>query len=625
MSYNGSGTFLINTAGQPVVTGTVISSTTFNTLTADLGTGLSTAITKDGQTTTTSRIPFIAGISSTLTTDSTSVGTGSIITSGGVGIAKALFVGTTANIAGAVTLGGAVAITSASANALAVGLNGATNPAFNVDASTASSATGLNVKSAAAAGGVAVSVSSSGANEALTLNAKGTGTIGIGSVSTGAVTITPATTVTGAATLSSTLGVTGAATLSSTLDVTGVASFAAGSAALPSITRTGDLDTGVWFPAANTLGFSTSGSERARLDSGGILGIGVTPSAWGGVSANSVIQIRGASFFGRTDNSDAYVGTNFYRDSSNIYTYINTAAAAFLQLSGNAFNFAQAASGTAGNPITFTTKMTLDASGNLGIGTTDTGGKVLISKTTVPTTYSKNTAYLQIGAAEETTNGFHLITFGYTTSSNTFQPAFIGYTETSGSGNSTGALIFGTRSAVTDTTPAERMRIDSSGDLLVGTSSALTSAGRFQVLGAATTVAANIQVGTNGYAAINFNNAAAAQQGYIVTNATSVAYTSVSDYRLKNTIAPMTGALAKVALLKPCTYKWNVDGSNGEGFIAHELAEVCPHAVTGEKDAVNEDGSIKSQGIDTSFLVATLTAAIQELNAKFDAYVTAHP
>jgi hypothetical protein len=96
---------------------------------------------------------------------------------------------------------------------------------------------------------------------------------------------------------------------------------------------------------------------------------------------------------------------------------------------------------------------------------------------------------------------------------------------------------------------------------------------------------------------------------------TAVAYNTSSDYRLKNTITPMTGALEKVALLKPCTYKWNADGSDGEGFIAHELAEVCPQAVSGEKDAVNEDGSIKPQGIDTSFLVATLTAAIQEQQA----------
>jgi hypothetical protein len=77
----------------------------------------------------------------------------------------------------------------------------------------------------------------------------------------------------------------------------------------------------------------------------------------------------------------------------------------------------------------------------------------------------------------------------------------------------------------------------------------------------------------------------------------------------------MTGALAKVALLKPVTYKWNVDGSDGQGFIAHELQEVVPDCVTGEKDAIDADGKPQYQGIDVSFLVATLTSAIQEQQA----------
>ena len=112
VSYNGSGTFQINTTGQPVVTGTIISSTAFNALTSDLATGLSTAITKDGQTATTARIPFAAGISSTLVTDSTSTSTGSIITAGGAGIAKALWVGGLANFASTITYGG-VTLTAA--------------------------------------------------------------------------------------------------------------------------------------------------------------------------------------------------------------------------------------------------------------------------------------------------------------------------------------------------------------------------------------------------------------------------------------------------------------------------------------------------------------------------------
>jgi hypothetical protein len=100
MSYNGSGTFTINSTGQPVVAGTVITASAFNALTTDLATGLTTAITKDGQTTTTARITFAQGLTSSLVTDSSSVSTGSIITDGGVGIAKNLYVGGTLNVTG---------------------------------------------------------------------------------------------------------------------------------------------------------------------------------------------------------------------------------------------------------------------------------------------------------------------------------------------------------------------------------------------------------------------------------------------------------------------------------------------------------------------------------------------
>jgi len=108
------------------------------------------------------------------------------------------------------------------------------------------------------------------------------------------------------------------------------------------------------------------------------------------------------------------------------------------------------------------------------------------------------------------------------------------------------------------------------------------------------------------------------QVGSITVNTTNAAFNTSSDYRLKENISPMTGALDKVTQLKPCTYTWKVDGSSGEGFIAHELAEVIPQAVSGEKDALDKDGNISPQGIDTSYLVATLTAAIQELKAEVD-------
>jgi len=107
--------------------------------------------------------------------------------------------------------------------------------------------------------------------------------------------------------------------------------------------------------------------------------------------------------------------------------------------------------------------------------------------------------------------------------------------------------------------------------------------------------------------------------GTISVTTSSTSYNTSSDYRLKENIAPMTGALAVVGQLKPCIYTWKADGSAGQGFIAHELAEVVPQAVNGKKDAVDADGNPEYQGVDTSFLVATLTAAIQELNAKVEA------
>ena len=81
----------------------------------------------------------------------------------------------------------------------------------------------------------------------------------------------------------------------------------------------------------------------------------------------------------------------------------------------------------------------------------------------------------------------------------------------------------------------------------------------------------------------------------------------------------MQNALATVAQLNPVTYTWKADGSDGQGFIAHELQAVVPDCVTGEKDAVDAEGKPVYQGVDTSFLVATLTAAIKELKAELDA------
>jgi hypothetical protein len=306
------------------------------------------------------------------------------------------------------------------------------------------------------------------------------------------------------------------------------------------------------------------------------------------------MQISTTATFWGLNNNQAYVGSNSFYDQAGNFKYIVTDSATQYRQWQGAHTWFTAPSGTAGNAITFTQAMTLDASGNLLVGITSGSYKFMVGDGTRDMCINPNSALDAI---------------------------FLGTTTNK-------PLVFGTNNT-------ERARIDTSGNLLIGktTTSATTAGVELKAAGdvafvntfgngVGENIFLNRQSGTGDFVLLRYANGTV---GSISTNGTTTTYATSSDYRLKNTIAPMTGALAKVALLKPCTYKWNADGSDGEGFIAHELDEVVPECVTGPKDAVDEEGNPKYQGIDTSFLVATLTAALQELNAKFDAYVASHP
>ena len=165
----------------------------------------------------------------------------------------------------------------------------------------------------------------------------------------------------------------------------------------------------------------------------------------------------------------------------------------------------------------------------------------------------------------------------------------------------------------------QAMTLDASGNLLVGTTTTSGNAGGLKL----SNVAGNLgqitfsnNSGSADYVA-RFNwGSTPTLVGTITVSSGGTAFNTTSDYRLKESVQPLVGGLARVNALKPSIYKWKTDGSNGEGFLAHELAEVVPAAVTGEKDAVNEDGSIKPQGVDLSKVVPILVAAIQELTAR---------
>jgi hypothetical protein len=140
----------------------------------------------------------------------------------------------------------------------------------------------------------------------------------------------------------------------------------------------------------------------------------------------------------------------------------------------------------------------------------------------------------------------------------------------------------------------------------------------------ASTVCYTSQPAIDNYYPFIWRNAAGSTVGFISCDASSTTYAISSDYRLKTNVAPMSGALASVMQLKPCTFEWKDGGQAAEGFIAHELAEIIPSAVVGQKDGVWPDGTMRAQGVDSSYVVARLVAAIQELKQEFDAYKAAH-
>ena len=331
--------------------------------------------------------------------------------------------------------------------------------------------------------------------------------------------------------------------------------FGAGNVSFPSITASGDTNTGLYFPAADTIAFTEGGVESMRIDSSGNVGIG-TSSPTNRLTINSVSGTSPSLLLQGQDNTERLS--------------ITSAGAS----GGTPVFGAFSSRGTTASP---TAAQSGDALGYYQLGGYD--GSAF-----------NRSAWIQGLAAENysATNRGSILAFSTTPNAST--------------------------------TIAERMRIDSSGNLLVGT----TSNGRTDSNGTAIDptgiVYQNHITGTASGSFYTRFSLAGTQIGSISqSGTTAVAYTTSSDYRLKENIAPMTGALAKVTQLKPVTYKWKEDGSDGEGFIAHELAEVKPDCVTGEKDAVDENGDIKPQGIDTSFLVATLTAAIQELKVIVDA------
>ncbi|QRV71449.1 putative tail structural protein [Methylophilales phage MEP301] len=258
------------------------------------------------------------------------------------------------------------------------------------------------------------------------------------------------------------------------------------------------------------------------------------------------------------------------------------------------------------------TKVTMDTTGNVGIGTTSPAQQLHLSGTgAIKQRYTRNANSTDISLASN----------GMFNTDNLAATGFGWYNNGS-----------------------ERMRIDSSGTLFLGqTSNPATGS---MVIKVPTTVGNGINFQSTGTAtsyAIGIYNNTGGNVGSISFTTTSTAYNTSSDYRLKENVAPMSGSIDRLKQLKPSTWLWTQDGSHGEGFLAHEAQEVVPESVHGNKDAMrteeyevtpavlDDDGNVVTeavmgtrevpdyQGIDQSKLVPLLTAALQEAIQRIEA------
>ena len=177
----------------------------------------------------------------------------------------------------------------------------------------------------------------------------------------------------------------------------------------------------------------------------------------------------------------------------------------------------------------------------------------------------------------------------------------------------------------------ERIRIDSTGQVGINITSGLAHdvtindspyvSGASCLATEATTSRTGISVGGNSTATryhMRFYNPNGIV-GSISTNGTTTSYTTSSDYRLKENVTPVDNPVGRLQAIQVHDFNFISDPTvRVSGFIAHELAEVIPEAVSGDKDAVNDDGSIQPQGVDQSKVVPLLVAALQDALARIE-------
>jgi hypothetical protein len=389
----------------------------------------------------------------------------------------------------------------------------------------------------------------------------------------------------------------------------------------------GDLAIRIGNAATNKLVFGMGATAVATLDSSGNLGLGVTPSAWDTIKA---LQSGNGSFYGFS-TTEMGVNQNMYY-ASGAYRYITSAVAtAYRQISG-VHSWHNAASGTAGNAISFTQAMTLTASGQLAIGLTSASTTLHVSgATTTDGSIKYNQTLQSTGAYNATPMSGTLVALKYNAGGD-----FAGMggwsigKENATDGNYSSYFAMHTRANGSDIT--ERARITSGGLFLINSTSALVNESSFAATSSGNTACIKTTGGTGTQPLLIWNSgtsgtrelitfstgASFSSQGGITSNGTVLTYGGTSDYRLKEISGGLSGYKERILAIQPKQGTWKTDNSEFRGFLAHEFAEQYPASVIGEKDAVDTDGNPKYQSMQASSseVMADLIAMVKDLIAE---------
>jgi hypothetical protein len=354
--------------------------------------------------------------------------------------------------------------------------------------------------------------------------------------------------------------------------------------------------------AADASGYITfmsgGGTERMRLNSSGNLGLGVTPSAWDTGASVKALQVGNAASLWSYSTTNAYVGANEYWNGAN-RIYLNTAPACEYGQENGVHIWKIAPSGTAGNAITFTQAMTLDASGNLGVGVTSIN-QTGAGAARVVSIGGTNQAFVEyIGAT-----GSGIVTGSLHRNAS----ALVGGIYVENNTGNQGIIEFNTNNG---TTYAERARIDASGNLLVGTTSYSSAPNPGISIAGSGVVNIGNNAGGSGWGFVTFNRSGTAIGSITQNGTTAVLYNTTSDQRLKENIvdAPEFGSV--IDSIKVRSYDWKSDGNHQRaGFVAQELVTVAPEAVHQPADPE------EMMAVDYSKLVPMLVKEIQSLRIR---------